>query len=227
LGLNKHKGENMKKSDVFFNDLQAYRTPSQMKTYFESKYEEIISDQDYNKLARLKTGMYKNFLEEFYPLLCFSQSKYVPLDSEIRVVIGNQGYDGVIKFANSELKKIEVTEYIDGKTEHEDALLINQRGYSKIRISDTKDLGLKAEIYMDGIVANAYKKAIKNYEGVTLIIVVNTFIHLDIWNLDTKCFIEKTINRLREIPFNTDEVYLLVRNSDPIEMIDQNLYKVK
>lgn len=48
----------------------------------------------------------------------------------------------------------------------------------------------------------------------------------EIWNLDTKQFIDTAIERIRELPFNTDEVYIMVRNSDPVELIADNIYRV-
>lgn len=217
----------MKNSETFFEDLEKYRTPSEMKSYFELKKDQIIKDKEYNDLARLKTGRFKVFLEEFYPLFCFSQSNYVPKNSELKVVIGNQGYDGLIKIITDEVRRVEITEYIDGKEEFEDAKKINERGYSRMIVTDTSDLATKAENYLEKVINNASKKANKNYKGVTLIIVINTFIHINIWELDNKAFINNAICRIKLLPFNADEVFLLVKNGDQLDKIDNNIYKIK
>ncbi|NBD25411.1 hypothetical protein [Paenibacillus glycinis] len=217
--------ENINSSD-YFHDLDLFRTPSEMQSYFESKREEIISNKELNDLARLKTGRYKIFLEEFYLLYLFSRSKLVPIDAKVRVVIGNQSYDAIVQYSTGEIKRYEITEFIYGKSEYEDAVLINERGYSKMRIGDTRDLETKAMEYLEEVIRNANKKAIKNYERVSIIIVMNTHIHLDIWNLNTELFIRKAIDRIRQLPFNCNEVLLLIRNNDPIELIDSNIYKV-
>ncbi|GGA18058.1 hypothetical protein GCM10008018_72620 [Paenibacillus marchantiophytorum] len=85
-------------SKEFFKDLDEFRTPQQMRTYFENKKTEITSNKVLNDLARLKTGRYKEFLEEFYPLYLFSQSKYVPENALVRILLGNQSFDAIVKF---------------------------------------------------------------------------------------------------------------------------------
>ncbi|MEH7115761.1 hypothetical protein V7124_25885, partial [Neobacillus niacini] len=148
-------------SNEFFKDLDEFRTPRQMKTYFENKKIEIISSKTLNDLARLKTGKYKEFLEEFYPLFLFSQSKYVPDNALVRIVLGNQSFDAIVKFASGLEKKYEITGFLFGQYESEDAISINQRGYSKIRIGDTRDLESKAYDYLEEVILNAKKKANK------------------------------------------------------------------
>lgn len=213
-------------SKEFFKDLDEFRTPQQMKTYFENKKTEITSNKVLNDLARLKTGRYKEFLEEFYPLYLFSQSKYVPEDALVRILLGNQSFDAIVKFASGSEKKYEITDFIYGQDESEDAILINQRGYSKMRIGDTRDLESKAYDYLEEVILNAKNKAQKNYKEVAIIILLDVFYYLEIWNLDTKQFIDTAIERIRELPFNTDEVYIMVRNSDPVMLIDENIYRV-
>lgn len=213
-------------SNEFFKDLDEFRTPRQMKTYFENKKIEILSSKNLNDLARLKTGKYKEFLEEFYPLYLFSQSKYVPDNALVRIVLGNQSFDAIVKFASGLEKKYEITRFLYGQYESEDAKLINQRGYSKIRIGDTRDLESKAYDYLEEVILNAKKKANKNYQGVAIIILLDVFYYLEIWNLDTKQFIDKAIERIRELPFNTNEVYIMVLNSNAVDLIDKNIYRV-
>ncbi|MDQ8733866.1 hypothetical protein [Paenibacillus sp. LHD-38] len=216
----------MQNINEFFEDLEIYRTPAQMRVYFEMKRAEIIDNKDYVKLARLKKGRYKEFLEEFYPLYLFSQTKYVSSDTEIRLVVGNQSYDGLIKLPSGHIHKIEITEYIEGHKENKDAKKLNERGYSEMSIGDTRDLQTKADDYMEKVIENANKKAQKDYQGVSIIILINTQLYLDIWDLNTDEFIVKLMDRLRELHFNSEAVYLLVRNNDTIEEIDDNIYKV-
>lgn len=213
-------------SKEFFKDLDEFRTPQQMRAYFENKKTEILSNKVLNDLARLKKGRYKEFLEEFYPLYLFSQSQYVPEDALVRIVLGNQSFDAIVKLSSGSEKKYEITDFIYGQDEREDAIFINQRGYSKMRIGDTRDLESKAYDYLEEVILNAKNKAQKNYKEVAIIILLDVFYYLEIWKLDTKRFIDIAIKRIRELPFNTDEVYLIVRNSDPVELIDENIYRV-
>jgi hypothetical protein len=213
-------------SKEFFMDLDEFRTPRQMKSYFEGKKAKILSNKTLNDLARLKVGKYKEFLEEFYPLYLFSQSKYVPDNAQVRIVLGNQSYDVIVKFDSGLEKKFEITNFIYGKEEREDAELIIQRGYSKIRMDDTRDLELKAYKYLEEVVLNAKKKAHKNYKDVAIIILLDVFYYLEIWNLDIERFIDRAIERIKELPFSSNEVYIMVRNSDHVDLIDKNIYRV-
>ncbi|MBB6452767.1 hypothetical protein HNQ94_001213 [Salirhabdus euzebyi] len=213
-------------SNEFFKDLDEFRTPQQMRAYFEGKKAKIISNKALNDLARLKIGKYKEFLEEFYPIYLFSQSKYVPDNAQVRIVLGNQSYDVIVKYDSGLEKKYEITGFIYGQDEREDAKLINQRGYSKIRMYDTKDLELKAYNYLEEVILNAKKKAHMNYNGVAIIILLDVYYYLEIWNLDMKRFIDNAIERIRELPFSSNEVYIMVRNSDPVYLIDKNIYRV-
>ncbi|MDR7076126.1 hypothetical protein J2Y03_001129 [Neobacillus niacini] len=86
----------MKNINHIFNDLEEYRTPLEMKKYFEEKKQIINDNNEYVKLARIKKGRIKEFLEEFYPLYLFSQSKFCDDDSKCKIILGNQGYDGSI-----------------------------------------------------------------------------------------------------------------------------------
>ncbi|MBO8168168.1 MAG: hypothetical protein H0Z35_03150 [Thermoanaerobacteraceae bacterium] len=204
-----------------------FRTPSQMKDYFESKKEAIVADENLTKLVRLKKGIARKFLAEFYPLYCFSQSCYCPDDAMMRVVIGNQGYDAIIRFANGDEKKLEFTEYIYGQEEYQDAIKLNERGYGVIRCGDIRDLDQKCDDYLSKVVSNAKNKSQKDYLGVTLIFIISTFEILDFWGRDSKSFIERLIGELRQLQFKANEVYLLVKNTDPVDFIDNNIYKVK
>ncbi|MFB9324539.1 hypothetical protein ACFFSY_01120 [Paenibacillus aurantiacus] len=162
------------------SDLEEFRTPVQMKDYFETKRTEILAHKELNDLARLKKDTFKNFLEAFYPLYLYSQSSYVPADAKVKVVIGNQGFDSIVMLSSGEQYKVEITEYIDGKAENDDAKLINERGYGGMKIGDTRDLENKALDYLDLVIQKARRKARKNYQGMTLIIVINTFEILDL-----------------------------------------------
>src|SRR6478609_9225427 len=82
--------------DELFKDLDVYRTQEEMKQYFEHTQQMIHQNREYIKLARLKKGRFKKFFEEFYPLYCFSQSSYCPRNSKLKLIIGSQGYDGLI-----------------------------------------------------------------------------------------------------------------------------------
>ncbi|GGA18069.1 hypothetical protein GCM10008018_72630 [Paenibacillus marchantiophytorum] len=92
-----------------------------------------------------------------------------------------------------------------------------------MRIGDKRDLESKAYDYLEEVILNAKNKAKKHYHGVAIIILLDVFYYLEIWNLDTKRFIETAFERIRVLPFDTNEVYIMVRNSDPVELINDNI----
>lgn len=216
----------MENLDFILNDLEEFRTPIEMKDYFESKKEIINSNKEYRSLARLKKGLIKKFLEEFYPLYCFSQSKYCKSDSQMKIIPGNQGYDAIIKHTDGKECKFEFTSYIDGKWEYEDALIINNRGYGDIRFNDYKDLNSRSLDYLDKVLKNVMKKSEKDYTGVNIIFIVNTFDYFEVYNNDSKPFIDTLISKILEIPMKAEKVYLMVFNSD-IRYIDDNVYLIR
>ncbi|MCQ6265593.1 hypothetical protein M1K46_07940 [Fictibacillus sp. WQ 8-8] len=217
----------MKNINHLFNDLEEYRTPLEMKRYFEEKKQNINKNNEYVKLARLKKGLIKEFLEEFYPLYLFSQSKYCDVNSKCKIILGNQGYDGSIIHQDGTEKMIEITSYMDGKWEFEDAKRLNLRGYGDIRFNDNNSLDDRTPVYFSKIVENIKKKSQKNYSGVCILFVVNTFDYFEIYDNSSQEFVNKLIKEIAKIEFIADEIYLLVLNEQGVSQIDENLYLIK
>ncbi|PRS35484.1 hypothetical protein C6W19_18170 [Bacillus sp. RJGP41] len=198
-----------------------------MKKYFEDKKQIINTDVEYIQLARLKIGRFKKFLEEFYPLYCFSQSKYCDQNSKLTVLIGNQGYDGLIIQPDGKEIRVEITSYLDGRWEFEDAQRLNKRGFGDVRFRDTKDLESRALDYLEKVIGNIKKKSNKNYNGTSILFVVDTTDYFEsFWN-SSESFIERLKNEIFNIEFMADEIYLLVLNDQNIKQIDQNIYFIK
>jgi hypothetical protein len=217
----------MRRADRLFSDIEVFRTPEEMKLYFESKVNIIKNDVEYSSLARLKKGLFKEFLEEFYPLYCFSQSRFCFENSKLKIVIGNQGYDAIIINPDGTETRLEFTSYIDGKFEFEDAKLLNSRGYGNIKFNDFKDLESRALGYISKIMQNAKKKSEKSYKGVSIIFVVNTFDYFEVYENSSKVFVELLKEKLKKMRFNADNIYLLISNDKKISEIDNNIYIVK
>lgn len=217
----------MKRADSFFSDIEVFRTPAEMKLYFDSKVNIIKDDVEYNSLSSLKKGLFKEFLEEFYPLYCFSQSRFCDKNSKLKIVIGNQGYDAIIINPDGAEIKLEFTNYIDGKFEFEDAKLLNSRGYGNIRFKDYKDLDSRALEYLSKILQNAKKKSEKSYEGVSIVFAVNSFDYFEIYDNNSQGFVELIKEELRKMIFQADSIYLLIFNDKKINEIDNNIYIVK
>jgi len=217
----------MKNANEFFKDLEGFRTPQEMEQYFNKKKQIIINDEEYTKLARLKKGRFKEFLEEYYPLYCFSQSNFCNEDSKCKIIIGNQNYDGIIIKPNGVKKRIEITSYIDGKWEYKNAEKLNEKGIGNLRFGDFKSLEERALDYLDDILHNAKKKSNKNYQGVSLLFAVSTTDFFGVFNNSASQFIATLKNEISKIEFVADEVYLLILNDQGIDQINENIYRLK
>jgi hypothetical protein len=86
----------LKLADDLFRGIEIFRTAEEMKDYFKIKKIIINSDKEYKEMARLRKGMFKKFLEEFYPLYCFSCSRFCNTDSKMKIVVGNQRYEAIV-----------------------------------------------------------------------------------------------------------------------------------
>ena len=217
----------MKRADDLFSDIEIFRTPEEMKLYFEAKKNIIKNDVEYSEMARLKIGLFKKFLEEFFPLYCLSQSKLCNKDSKLKIIIGNQGYDAIIINPNSNELKFEFTSYIDGKWEYEDAQRMNNRGYGDIRFNDHKDLNNRSLEYLNKILMNVGRKSKKSYNGVNIVFIVNTFDYFEVYNNDSQKFINELINEIEPIHFEAEKIYLMALNDRDISYIDNNIYMIK
>ncbi|TYS51341.1 hypothetical protein FZD51_03760 [Bacillus infantis] len=198
-----------------------------MKQYFEMKKHIINSDEEFIHLARLKKGRFKEFLEEFYPLYCFSQSRFCDGNSQLSIIIGNQEFDGSLIQPDGKEKRIEISSYIDGAWQFKDAQRINQRGYGEIRFGDTNDLESRALEYLEKIIVNIKKKSKKNYTGTTMLFVVDTTDYFEAFYNSSTSFIERLKQEVRKIDFLADEIYLLVLNDQDISQINQNIFFIK
>ena len=214
----------MKSADEFFADIEKYRTLSEMKEYFNIKKNLVLNDDNFVKIARLKIGRFKKFLEEYYPLMLFMNTRFCEEESMASLVIGNQGYDAIIKSANGE-KKVEFTIYEDGKFEYIDAIKLNETGIGNLRFSDANSLDDRALGYLDKVLENIEKKRMKDYSGVELVILVNTFGYFDVYNNSAVEFRNQLLDILRDKEFIADSVYVIF-GTEQIKNIDKYTYKI-
>jgi len=213
-------------SDDVLHDLDKWRTRDELFEYMNKQKEIVHSNRDKWNQSLLKTGRYKNLLEEFWPLCCFSRTRFLSDYTKFRIVLGNQDYDAIAKKDDGTIKKIEFSSYIDGETEHEDAKSLIKTGLGILHDNAIFTLKKKSLLYLDKIIENAKKKSIKDYSGVDLVIVVDTSLYFEVHNNDPSKFINILLEELREISFKADSVFLM-KLSGPIEDIDKNTYKIR
>lgn len=214
-------------SEHLFIDIEEYRTPEEMKDYFEFIYESSRSHAELMEQARLKKGNYKQFLEEFYPLYLYSQSLYCSKLSRMRIVLGNQQYDAIVNLSDGKEEKFEFTSYIDGELEFHDAKKLNERGFGGIRFNGPNSLEERDQEYIKKIKKNAIKKSTKDYSQVNLMFVVNTFDYFEVYGRDSNEFIGLLKDELLSIEFKARRLFLLILNNQNVTHIDKNLYLLK
>ncbi len=209
-----------------FHDLEKSRTPKEVELYFhEIKSITNRSDQ-LTKLARLKKGRYKEFLEEFYPLYCFSKSKRCKEASRMKIVIGNQGYDAVINYEDGSEEKYEITGYQDGKWDFINAKSLNESGIGVVSVNWTNSIDEKQDYYLKKILDNAKNKAQKDYSDINIIIVVDTYLHFEIFDQDSSAFIIDLIHKISHVGIKAKNIFLLRLRDQDLNEVDNNLFDV-
>ena len=197
-----------------------------MKLYLSEVRAAVHSSREIYNAALLKKGRFKEFLEEFYPLCCFGQSRFCAPDSRMHIVLGNQGFDAIIETSEGDTRSLEITSYIDGKNDFLDGQKIIDRGYGYPRLNGSKSLEHHRKDYLDLILKNAHKKSIRSYDDSDLLIVVSTAYYFGVFEEDDRQFVALLRTELSKIKFQTRTVFLLILNDKCIESIDENIYKI-
>jgi hypothetical protein len=209
-----------------FHDLEKPRIPKEMEEYFHHICSITEQNKELTELARLKKDRYKKFLEEFYPLYCFSKSKYCKEASRMNIVIGNQGYDAVVIYNDGSKEKYEITGYIDGEWDFLNAKELNESCIGIVTVDGTKSIAEKQKNYFHKIMGNVKKKAEKDYSGMSIIFVVNTYWHFEVFDCDSSNFISDLMNKIRNQGIIAKKVFLLRLRNQGMEEIDKNLFVV-
>jgi hypothetical protein len=193
-------------------ELEKRRTPAELREYVSSTFDKIKSEPAEKKRARLKEGLYKEFIEELYPLDIFTSWKYPRYDIEVGLVIGSQGYDAVIYDSNGdEISHVEITWPIDGHRQKQQAQLLNDRGYGEAEISD--DPLVSAMEVMKRVYGVAVKKSVKDYSGLngaSLVILIDVYPHFYLDDPEHERELNSFITRLKSLNYQTENVYLVL-----------------
>ncbi len=205
-----------------FEKIEMPRSPQEMQDYFYQIFDAVQKSKELLDAARLKKGLFKKFLEEFYPLFCYSQSKYCESNCKMNIVLGNQGYDAVLLNSDNTSIFFEITSFIDGKKDYKNAEKINKEGVSYINyISE----GVHNK-YKNLILKNLEKKSLKDYNNVNLILVVDTTLYFEVIDEDSTDFINELIDYIKNMSFSFNEIFLLHDVGNSKYNIDKYFYKI-
>jgi len=205
-----------------FEKIEMPRSPQEMQDYFYQIFDAVQKSKELLDAAILKKGLFKKFLEEFYPLFCYSQSKYCESNCKMNIVLGNQGYDAVLLNSDNTSIFFEITSFIDGKKDYKNAEKINKEGVSYINyISE----GVHNK-YKNLILKNLEKKSLKDYNNVNLILVVDTTLYFEVIDEDSTDFINELIDYIKNMSFSFNEIFLLHDVGNSKYNIDKYFYKI-
>jgi len=213
-------------------DLEKWRTAHKMRVFYDNIYNTINNDQQLKCEARLKDKkyLYKEFLEEYWPLLNFVELFYKGQDVKCRYV-GRQTqntsekYDGEVRMRDGTIEKIEITVPRDGELEKKQAEQLNSRGVTNGEVWEPFE---KYEEVAKIIVDCAEKKGRKCYSGVTLVICFEFFLYIDPTSSDGVKMIEQIINNLKSISYSAKSVYFMISPYKSSSVIFGGaIYKVK
>ena len=217
----------MEEQFAILKDLSEYRTPTEMKSYFEEVIQALKDDRTALEISRLRIGKFKEFQEEFVPAYVFSLSPYFPKGAKAKVIIGNQNYDFVILHPNGIEEKFEVSSYINGPREMEIAEELNETGVWNSRLKSREQLKEQAATYIEKTKKNMLKKSKKDYTHASLLFEVSTFEFSVIFHNEFDTSLLDLASFMYDTPFKAKHVYLMVQNGNDIPTVASNIIKVK
>jgi len=191
-------------------ELEKFRTPQELKTFFDALIQKITKDRNAKKEYRLNKGIYKYIKTELYPLVFFATQHYND-NHLIRPLIGNQGYDAEIKIGNKIVYNIELTWAVDGEKSHKIAQQLNKQGYTEVKILSEN----RKQKYKERCIKNMKKKAQKDYSDSILVIVYDTDPTFSIDSKEDQKVLEELAKEAKTIPFKAKKVFLFLL---PIEI---------
>lgn len=150
-------------------ELRVARTPSELRTFVDSKYPLIMACEDERFKAREKRGIYRWYRDEIMPLADFS---YALFDDDVKVkpINGNQGYDAEVYDTKGRLiNRIELCVPHDGNYDFKQAKKLNSKRYGDTWCGSP---GYEIGKLSDVIVKSARNKSQKDYSDCMLAIVI-------------------------------------------------------
>ncbi len=151
-------------------EIEKARSPLGLRQFVCRRIKRIRSVTSERHKAIQRCGLYKIFNDEIIPLSLVALKLY-PNTYTITPIIGNQGYDAIIRDEQGNIiDRIEITWPQDGKLKADDAQKIVTRGYGNI---DVYSPGEDIDRLCRYILNTCQNKAQKDYLNCTLIIVID------------------------------------------------------
>ena len=199
--------------------IQQRRSPQSLRDFVVELKDAVEADTAERHRGILKTGLYKEFLDEIVPLSLFALQAY-PGNYGIQPVLGNQGHDALVfNETGDEVDRIEMTSPHDGAIAAKDNRLVVERGHGEVHIGNHDDTleDLSGPLF-PWVLATCRKKAEKDYRDCTLVVGIEP-IWPDAENEKTQYErqIQKLASEMAAIKFNAKRVFLLVMS--PVRVV--------
>ena len=151
------------------SDIQKRRSPRALRDFVIHLKDSVKASKEELRSGILKSGLYKEFLDEIVPLSVFALQIY-PEDSQIQPVLGNQGYDALVfDREGREVDRVEITSPHDGNSEAKDATLVVDQGVGELHFGQPGD---ELDALIPYVLGTCRKKAEKDYRDCTLVVAI-------------------------------------------------------
>ena len=103
------------KTFITEHDLITERTPQELVNWVDTVIKEIACQKGGKTALRRREGLCKHLMEELYPLSILAKIEFYDRnDITLKLIMGNQSYDAIIRFSDCE-RKLEITQAHEGE----------------------------------------------------------------------------------------------------------------
>jgi hypothetical protein len=197
-------------------DIETLRSPSELQTFVDKVRERVRLAPAEREAGSLRRGYYKEFLDEVVPLSRFAAQAY-PETYTIQPVLGNQGYDAIIRSADGQIvEMVEIANPINGEYVAATARDVAAHGIGGLRVGDPGD---DTEELLAIIERTASKKALRDYSDATVVFNVSALPPFEGFELRHEEQIERIRRTLYAAGLKAKRVYVL-HPPERLERID-------
>ena len=197
-------------------DIETERSISEFRSFVTALKSKVSNCKEERYKGVLKKGLYKEFLDEIAPLSLFC-IKHYPDNHRITPIIGNQGYDAVVRdIYGNIVDYLEITSPCDGFKEAKNSKLVVEKGIGEIKIYD---LGDPFKDLFPFIINSCKRKATKDYSNCCLIINIDFTPPFEKEIPICRSLIIKLEEEIHKIKFRAKKVYLFIAPLNTVRQV--------
>lgn len=186
-------------------DLGKRRTAAQLREFVEGIRTTVRGNLVEFKNGICKTCVYKEFLDEVMPLSYFVEIEY-PSNFTVQPIMGNQGFDAVVYNEAGDLhERLELTVPHDGASAALTARARAEVGHGILLVGEPCEDFFRIKPY---VLSTCKAKALKDYSGIRLVVVVNVQPPFEGHEEKYKACIDSLLVSVSTIHFNGKSVVL-------------------